>query len=209
MQQLAKISLRFSTFRPTDLFKMAQVGLLAVLMYAGFSNPVSAVTFSPASGTAIPIKLTLFSEKIKNPDQFRVRFYGPQIPPTVSEVLLDVCQNRGYGEECAKTLVGMAWKESNFIARAIGDNGKARGFFQIHYRLHKVSLSCAQDLQCSANWTIDYLEQNGYPNSSMWAIQCHNGCGIRNGYAYSVQRHGKRLWAKEMGGRSVAIAPQK
>ena len=209
MQQLVKISLRFSVFRATDIFKMAQVAFLAVLLCVGFSNPVSAVTFSPVSGSVIPEKLTLFSQKNNKTDEYRVRFYGPQLPPTVSEVLLGVCQKRGYGEECAKILVGMTWKESNFKARAIGDNGRALGFFQIHYRLHKVSSSCAQDLRCSANWTIDYLEQNGYPNSSMWAIQCHNGCGIKNGYAYSVQRHGQRLWVKEMGARSVALVSQK
>lgn len=121
--------------------------------------------------------------------------FGPEAPPSVSDLLLDVCQKRGYGENCAKTLMGMAFKESRFDGDAIGDQGKARGYFQIHYKMHKVALSCAEDLRCSANWTISYLESNGYPKRVQSAIQCHNGCGVNNGYAASATRHGERLWA--------------
>lgn len=118
-------------------------------------------------------------------------------PTTLQHILLDVCQERGYGEDCAKTLLGMAWKETNFKGKAIGDGGKARGWFQIWYKMHKISLACAEDLRCSANWTIDYLEQNGYPKYKNYAIQCHNGCNINNGYMASVKRHGARLWNQE------------
>ncbi len=123
--------------------------------------------------------------------------FGPAVPPPIHQVLLEVCQSRGYDEDCARTLLGMAYKESRFVATAIGDNGKARGYFQIHYKMHKVSLSCAEDLRCSANWTISYLEYNGYPKNPKYAIQCHNGCGANNGYAASVIRNGKLLWPKE------------
>lgn len=123
---------------------------------------------------------------------------GPSQPPTVQEVLLDVCQQKGYGEDCAKTLLGMMWKESQNVGTAIGDGGRARGYFQIHYRLHKITLDCAQDLRCSAAWTLTYMEHNGYPRYPMYAVQCHNGCGIRNGYAASVMRHANRLWGEPM-----------
>jgi hypothetical protein len=122
--------------------------------------------------------------------------YGPEVPPAVHEVLLGVCEKRGYGEECAKHLLGMAFKESRFDAYAVGDQGRSRGYFQIQYKLHMVSLACTQDLRCSADWTITYLESNGYPKSAKYAIQCHNGCGVNNGYAASAIRNGKRLWAE-------------
>jgi len=123
--------------------------------------------------------------------------YGPKRPPTVRQVLLEVCQDRGYGEDCAKTLMGMAWKESRFDGLAVGDGGKARGFFQIHFKLHRVPLTCAQDLKCSAEWTLTYLEYNGYPKYPNYATQCHNGCNVANGYAAAVRRAGRRLWAAE------------
>jgi hypothetical protein len=130
--------------------------------------------------------------------------HGPEKPKSVQETLQAVCVSRGYGDDCARQLLGMAWKESNFIADAKGDYDRrgfphARGWFQIHYRLHKISVECAEDLTCSANWTIDYLESNSYPKYQRYAIQCHNGCNIENGYAASVLRHGNRLWNSEVG----------
>lgn len=114
--------------------------------------------------------------------------------PTVQEVLTAVCEDRGYGEACAKQLLGMLWKESQNKATVVGDHGLALGYFQIHYKLHRVSMACAVDLNCSANWTLDYLERNSYPKYVSYAIQCHNGCNIANGYAASALRHGNRLW---------------
>jgi hypothetical protein len=117
-----------------------------------------------------------------------------QVFETVQGVLLDLCEKRDYGEDCAKVLLGILWKESLNDSRAIGDGGRARGYFQIHYRLHGISLQCAEDLSCSANWTLDYLERNGYPRHVTYAVQCHNGCGFTNGYWQSVLRWGNRKW---------------
>ncbi len=113
---------------------------------------------------------------------------------TVQDILLRVCLERGYDQECAKHLLGMMWKESNNVSKAVGDHGRARGYFQIWVKLHKISVECAEDLACSAQWTLSYLERNGYERYPIYAIQCHNGCNIENGYAASVLRHGKRLW---------------
>ncbi len=121
----------------------------------------------------------------------------PQIvptPPTAQSILLDVCAARGYGEDCAKTLLSIMWKESQNNGKAVGDNGLAHGWFQIHYRMHKISLACAEDLRCSATWTLGYMERHGYPKYPAHAIQCHNGCGVNNGYAASVKRNAERLW---------------
>lgn len=130
--------------------------------------------------------------------------HGPEKPMGVQETIEAVCVARGYGEDCARHLLGMAWKESNFKGNARGDFDRrgfphARGWFQIHYRLHNISTECAEDLSCSANWTINYLESNGYPKYPRYAIQCHNGCNIENGYAASAIRHGNRLWDSETG----------
>jgi len=117
---------------------------------------------------------------------------------TVQEVLLNVCESNGYGEACAKTLLGMLWNESSNRSTIIGDNGKARGYFQIHYKLHKISIECAEDLVCSANWTIKYLEAHSYPKYVTYAIQCHNSCNVNNGYAAKAVRHGNYFWDKPL-----------
>ncbi|MBN1585100.1 hypothetical protein JW899_01900 [Candidatus Uhrbacteria bacterium] len=176
---------------------------MAVFLYSGLIESVSAANLG--ANAEIPEKLAIISQNIED-DNSKDEENESDRPLTIAESLLEVCESRGYGEKCAETLLGMAWKESNFKATAVGDGGRAHGFFQIHYRLHRIPVECTRDLTCSANWTIDYLERNGYPRYETWAIQCHNGCAVNNGYAQSVQRHGSRLWAKEMGenGRLVA-----
>jgi len=114
--------------------------------------------------------------------------------PTVQDVLLSVCQENGYGQDCAQTLLGMLWNESSNISTAIGDHGAARGYFQIHYKLHNIPISCAEDLVCSSNWTIRYLERNSYPEYVSYAVQCHNSCNVQNGYAARAARNGANLW---------------
>lgn len=114
--------------------------------------------------------------------------------PTVQDVLLSVCKANGYGESCAKTLLGMLWTESSNRSDVIGDHGQARGYFQIHYKLHNISIACAEDLICSADWTIGYLEHNSYPKYVTYAVQCHNSCNVNNGYAAKVARYANLFW---------------
>lgn len=113
---------------------------------------------------------------------------------TVQEALLSVCEANGYGEDCAKTLLGMLWTESSNRATVIGDSGRARGYYQIHYRLHNISTDCAEDIICSSQWTIDYLERNHYPRYVNYAVQCHNSCNAGNGYVNKVIRYGNYFW---------------
>ncbi len=155
------------------------------------------VSAQSVAGIDVTPQLTVTGEVLKAAEPEAV-VQGPPEPPMVQDVLLDVCQTKGYGEECAKTLLGIMWKESQNEADAIGDGGRARGYFQIHYRLHKISVGCAEDLRCSAAWTLKYMEQNGYPKYPTHAIQCHNGCGVKNGYAASVRRDARRLWSAPM-----------
>lgn len=121
-----------------------------------------------------------------------------EFKPSVQDVLLKVCQANGYGQECAQTLLGMVWVESNNISTAIGDSGRARGYFQIWYKLHNISIACAEDLVCSADWTIKYMERHSYPKYVNYAVQCHNSCNAGNGYAARAAYHGKRLWGEPM-----------
>lgn len=118
--------------------------------------------------------------------------------PTVQEVLLNVCEENGYGQPCAQTLLGMLMNESSNISTAIGDRGKARGYFQIHYKLHKISTECAEDLVCSADWTIHYMEAHSYPRYVSYAVQCHNSCNVNNGYAAKALRNGKFYWKQPL-----------
>lgn len=128
-------------------------------------------------------------------------------PKTVQDVLLGVCRDRGYDEPCAKVLLGMLWKESQNVATAVGDRGLSFGYFQINRYYHpEVSVACAEDLKCSADWTLDYLEGNSYPKYVNYAVQCHNGCNINNGYAASALRHGKRLWDTPLAVMSSQLA---
>ncbi|NBS41421.1 hypothetical protein EBS80_02070 [bacterium] len=114
--------------------------------------------------------------------------------PSVQDVLLAVCEKNGYGENCAETLTGMLWIESNNRFDVVGDHGLALGYFQIHYKMHKISADCAKDLVCSANWTIGYMERHSYPTYVSYAVQCHNSCNAGNGYAAKALRNGARLW---------------
>jgi len=133
-------------------------------------------------------------------------------PPTIQETLLTVCETRGYGVDCAKILLGMAYTETNFKGAAVGDRGQARGWFQIWPKHHTKSLqriislrhphiadavACAEDLACSADWTISYLESNSYPKYVSYAIQCHNGCNANNGYVNKVRRYAAMFWDSE------------
>jgi hypothetical protein len=159
---------------------------------------VSPATASSFSGLYIGPKLAGGLVEIFNDDgDGQPVFIGPKRPPSVKRVLAEVCSARGYGEDCAKALLGMTWKESNLIGSAVGDGGRAVGYYQIHYRLHGISKECARDLRCSADWTLSYMEQNGYPKYPKYAIQCHNGCNAGNGYAASALRHGDRLWKED------------
>lgn len=174
------------------LFKASQDGLSIALAFVLLSHAVRPIQVLAASAEeAGPIIEA--AETVESPVMEDVQ-EPVEAPKTVQQVLLYVCARRGYGEDCAKHLLGMLWKESNNIATAIGDGGRARGYFQIHYRLHKITVECAEDLECSAGWTISYLERNAYPKYVHYAVQCHNGCGFDNGYAASALRHGRRLW---------------
>ncbi len=181
------------TLAATNLGRIASALLTLVMVI----QPVK-VTAQTVSGLEIGPAATATADENPPSTEGDDQASEPVVPPTAQEILLDTCKNRGYGEGCAKALLGMMWKESRNLATAVGDHGAALGYFQIHYRLHKVTRACATDLACSAEWTIKYMERNGYPKYVKYAVQCHNGCGINNGYALSALRNGERLWDEPM-----------
>lgn len=182
------------TYLPTHItptrnhlqIKKAIGTILLVLISLG--RPVFAQTTTTAAIAPVEVTTTTTTTVVLEPVD------APATPPSVQEVLLHVCKTRGYGEVCAQTLLGMLWNESSNRSTVIGDNGKARGYFQIHYKLHKISIACAEDLVCSANWSLTYLEGNSYPKYVSYAVQCHNSCNVNNGYAAKALRNGKRFW---------------
>lgn len=166
-----------------------------ILQVAGMSLKSGITAYMALTMATNPLQMTAVQQVMNvAPEPKTTKLELSSERETVQTVLLEVCEDRGYGEECAKDLLGMLWKESNNVATAVGDQGRARGYFQIWIHLHKISLNCAEDLECSSNWTIDYLESNSYPKYARYAIQCHNGCNIDNGYEASTRRHGRRLW---------------
>jgi len=60
-------------------------------------------------------------------------------------------------------LLCLAQKESSFNSLAIGDNGLAKGLFQIHTDKHSINDECAFDIKCSADWTAQKIKEGkGY-----------------------------------------------
>ena len=177
------------TLKHITTLSIVQRKVVAVLMLAIALTNSSVTPIAYAADPAVQINQT-----VTQPEPEIIA----EIPPTVQEVLLSVCKENGYGQDCAKTLLGMLWTESSNRSDVIGDGGKARGYFQIHYKLHKISIACAEDLVCSANWTIKYLERNSYPKYASYAIQCHNSCNVKNGYAAKSIRNGKNFWNRPL-----------
>lgn len=116
---------------------------------------------------------------------------------TVQSTLLRVCtanEEITDKETCAKHLFGMVMTESRGIATATGDYGHAHGWFQINNLYNKVNLKCAEDLECSATWTLNRLVKKGYTKNFYGAIWSHNGYGINKNYVPKVLRLGKAQW---------------
>lgn len=181
--------------------KRLLLAVLTLVLALTNSQVPAALAASPATQSDIPSALPISAIKDSSVEtglDSTESATSTTIAPTVQEVLLSVCTSNGYGQECAQTLLGMLWNESSNISTAIGDNGRARGYFQIHYKLHKISIDCAEDLVCSADWTIHYMEAHSYPKYVNYAVQCHNSCNVNNGYAAKAMRNGKRFWNRPL-----------
>jgi hypothetical protein len=147
--------------------------VLTVVLMGNYTEPLQVLAASPDESVVIT----------------------PEVVETETDVLLKVCKDQGFDETCAKHLMGILMQESVGKATAVGDHGMSRGWFQIHrYYNPEVTVQCAEDLECSATWTLNHLIKKGYPKTVKWAIWCHNGCGISKSYVYNVLRKGETAW---------------
>lgn len=176
--------------------------MLAVLLLTQNAQPLQA----QAQVQDVPAAATEAATEPSEPDSTLtavVAVEEPQPAPTLQEKLLEVCganESITDAETCAKHLLGIVMTESTADASAVGDRGYARGWFQInsHYN-PDVPVTCAEDLECSATWTLERLIKKGYAKNagwSDWAIWCHNGCGINGYYVPKVKRKAAYHWDK-------------
>lgn len=88
----------------------------------------------------------------------------------------NLCNKYTLGDFCVKDLLGMAWTESRYNDKAIGDGGKSHGLYQIHLGYHPdVTVNQAEDIRFATEWTLKRLLHFGYPEYRSTAIQRHNG----------------------------------
>lgn len=123
-----------------------------------------------------------------NPQRGKVLLDSPRPRLAEMDTLREVCKSKGFGETCTKILYSMAKKESRFVNNIRGDYRKgvatAYGYFQIRRfddklrPMHKVDISCTDDLKCSAEWTLKRMMRFGFSENSYWlAVERHNGAG--------------------------------
>jgi len=115
----------------------------------------------------------------------------------VERIAKEKCAEKGLGDFCWKDLVAMAWTESRFDCKAVGDGGKSHGCFQLHLGYHKhITVKEAQSIEFSLSWTLNRLEAKGYPVYRSTAIQLHNGTPntkATNAYLQAVNNYANSL----------------
>lgn len=77
-------------------------------------------------------------------------------------------------DQCRWDLLAIAYTESRFNCESVGDNSKARGCYQIWYKLHKITVEQAEDFEWAANWTLERMISQGFPVYRSWALGSHN-----------------------------------
>jgi len=86
-------------------------------------------------------------------------------PMSVEEQIRTIAKNDNF--RWPDYLVRLAYCESRFNSKAVGDNGSSRGLFQIHRGYHpEVSDVCAFDAACATRWTMQRINA-GYQRE--WA----------------------------------------
>jgi len=94
---------------------------------------------------------------------------------SVTGILKNVCYKNGIEMiDCPKTLYAMAEQESYMGKAMTGDDGHSHGYFHI-MDYNGVSLSCSEDLACSADWSLKRMIKYGYKTNPDRAVMIHNG----------------------------------
>ena len=78
-------------------------------------------------------------------------------------------------------------------ATAKGDNNRARGMFQILYKLHGITIADAEHPYFSARFTAERLIAKGYNVNRERAIQSHNGYRQGNPYGKRILQIARTL----------------
>lgn len=141
------------------LWVMALTGLIG--FYSSHFNPVYGSINDFTQNNVLPQT----GEKEFKTDKEKIIYYS-----------LVECQKRGMGEACALDIQGMAYTESRFNCKAIGDAGKSKGCLQIHQGFHPhITQEQAEDPQFAISWTLNRMTNYGYPEYRSRAIRKHNG----------------------------------
>lgn len=115
----------------------------------------------------------------------------------IERIAKEKCAEKELGDFCWKDLVAMAWTESRFDCKAVGDGGKSHGCFQLHLGYHKhITVAQAQDIEFAVSWTLNRLEAKGYPMYRSTAIMLHNGTPntkATNAYLQAVNNYANSL----------------
>ncbi|MCX6785952.1 MAG: transglycosylase SLT domain-containing protein [Candidatus Komeilibacteria bacterium] len=75
----------------------------------------------------------------------------------------------------AEKLLRLAWCESRFDPKAVGDGGSSLGLFQINQEFWPGTAKIAMDVEESATWTINKLKAG---QAYLWA--CSKSAGLLN-----------------------------
>lgn len=96
---------------------------------------------------------------------------------------------------CQADLLGIMRAESSFNCGAKNESRieHSYGCYQINLDAHRhISREQAHDIFYSSAWTISHLVGKGWlprtvnGQANRYALQCHNGCGVANGYWQAV-----------------------
>lgn len=99
-----------------------------------------------------------------------------------------VCGERFVGSvlsTCYRDVLAIAYTESRFDCSVLGDNGKARGCYQIWFQLHGITAQQAEDFDFATRWTLDRMVSQGYSTFRAWALGSHNSFTPDVNKAYS------------------------
>lgn len=175
-EQIRTIAERAIVF---TILALAVCGLIALIAFCfGFK-------FSKPAEAAAIIQTSQEENKpeVKEEQKTEVKAEKPKLTDDeITKTLKKVCSNNGLSDEknnevCWQTLWAMSYQESKLGWLMTGDQGRSHGWFHIQTKLHNLTVSCALDLNCSADWTLKRLISKGFPTYWTYSVQSHNGFG--------------------------------
>lgn len=99
-------------------------------------------------------------------------------------------------DTCFHDVLSVAYTESRFYNKAVGDQNRSRGSFQIQTKLHGITVEQAEDFAWSAEWVVGHLMSNSFPKFRTFALKRFNGSGVMAQlYAERVKKTSDRFRA--------------